>query len=136
VTRIMTDYPRAIAPQFNSAATMTARSANVQARVDRAMQRMNAHFEKCEPQLTQSRYRDLLTKQGTSPELKPASAMDNASDRMWRAAQKLVKFDHARRLNKIRDVGQRMMGKDRAIGAGMHCASHNAKLCKNIEFMS
>jgi hypothetical protein len=107
--------PSPITPRFNKAATMTAQSAHVQERVDRAMQRMNAHFEKCEPQLTQSRYRDLLTKQGTSPELKPSFASDNTPERMWKAARQWVKFDHMRRLNKIRDVGQRMMGKDRAI---------------------
>lgn len=105
-----------LTPRFNKAATMTAHAANVQTRVDRAMQRMNAHFEKCEPALTQSRYRDLLTKQGNVPELKPSSAIDNAPDRMWRAAKQWVAFDHTRRLNKIRNVGERMIGKDRGLG--------------------
>ena len=83
----MSDNSNSITPRFNSAATLTARSAEIQARVDNAMKRMNDHFEKCEPALTQSRYRDLLTKQGIAPELKPSFGSDNPQDRMMKAAR-------------------------------------------------
>lgn len=111
----MSDNSNSVTPRFNAAATLTARSAEIQERVDNAMKRMNDHFEKCEPALTQSRYRDLLTKQGNAPELKPPHAHENPQDRMMKAARQWVRFDHLNRLNKIRNVGERMIGKDRAL---------------------
>ena len=68
-----------------------------------------------EPALTQARYRDLLTKQGSSPELKPSYAAENPQDRMWRAAKQWVRYDHQGRVNKIREVGDKMMSKDRGL---------------------
>jgi len=111
----MSDKGASLTPQFNRAASMTARHAEIQTRVNHAMQRMNGHFEKCEPALTQARYRQLLEKQGQSPELRPAHARENPQERMWKAAKQMVHYDHRRRLNKIRVVGDRMMGKDRGL---------------------
>lgn len=72
----MDDKNGALSRRFSKAANMSFRDWAVQVRVQGAIRRMNERFEKCEPALTQARYRDLLTKQGASPELKPSYATE------------------------------------------------------------
>lgn len=111
----MDDNNGSLSRRFSNAANMSFRDWAVQVRVRGAIKRMNERFEKCEPALTQARYRDLLTKQGSSPELKPSYAAENPQDRMWRAAKQWVRYDHQGRVNKIREVGDKMMSKDRGL---------------------
>lgn len=101
--------------EFTKAANMSYRAWVMQIRVDAAVSRMNDRFEKCEPALTQARYRDMLTNQGSMPELKPSFADGNPSDRMWKTAKQYVQFEHRHRLNKIRATGERMLGRDRGL---------------------
>lgn len=111
----MNDKERSLTREFATAANLRFRDWAIQSRVQGAIRRMNERFEKCEPALTQARYRDLLTKQGQSPEMKPSFASENPQDRLWKAAQRWVSYDHQGRINKIREVGDRMIGKDRGL---------------------
>lgn len=65
----MSDNGPSLSPRFNSAATPPSRSAEIQSRLDEAMRRMDKRFRENEPSLTQSKYRDLLTKQGNGMDL-------------------------------------------------------------------
>ena len=102
-----------ITPRFNRSAEPSSPKSDVQFRLDEAMRRMAKSFEKNEPHLTQAKYRDLLTKQGTAPELKPDFGNENPSERLWKAANYQVKQDHHLRCAKIMKVAQRMRGLDR-----------------------
>jgi hypothetical protein len=82
----MNDLPK-LGQSFRGAASMSSRQAAVQERVREALTRMNERFEKCEPQLTLERYRELLIKQGSAPELKPDGRHDNPGNRLWKAAR-------------------------------------------------
>jgi hypothetical protein len=104
-----------IASGFNKAATMTPHSAYINARVEHAIMRMNDHFKEREPALAQARYRDLLTKQGNTPELRPSYGHSNPPERMWKAAKQMVKFEHLHRLNRIRRVGEKMIGRKQGL---------------------
>lgn len=104
-----------IVPRFNQAAAQSSRSPDIQARVDEAMRRMDKRFRESEPSLTQTKYRDLITKQGNAMDLKPRFGNDNPTDRLWKAAKYQVKQDHYLRCSKIMKVAQRMMGKDRGL---------------------
>jgi hypothetical protein len=104
-----------IAPRFNRASAESVRSPDVQARLDEAMRRMDKRFRESEPSLTQTKYRDLITKQGNTMEFKPRFGNDNPTDRLWKAAKYQVKQDHYLRCSKIMKVAQRMMGKDRGL---------------------
>lgn len=104
-----------ITPRFNRASAESVRSPDVQARLDEAMRRMDKRFRESEPNLTQTKYRDLLTKQGNAMDLKPSFGQDNPTDRLWKAAKFQVKQDHHMRCSKIMKVAQRMMGKDRGL---------------------
>jgi hypothetical protein len=104
-----------IAPRFSRASAESVRSPDVQARLDEAMRRMDKRFRESEPSLTQTKYRDLITKQGNTMEFKPSFAQDNPADRLWKAAKFQVKQDHHMRCSKIMKVAQRMMGKDRGL---------------------
>lgn len=102
-----------IRQRFNKVADMTMHEAVTNKRVEGAIERMNDRFAKCEPALAQSRYRDLLTRQGSSPELRPSYAQGDSSNRMWKAAKQMVRYEHLHRLNKIRNVGERIIGRRR-----------------------
>ena len=105
-----------ITPRFNRSAEPPSSSASdVQFRLDEAMRRMAKSFEKNEPHLTQAKYRDLLTKQGMTQELKPDFGNENPSERLWKAAKYQVKQDHHLRCAKIMKVAQRMRGLDRDV---------------------
>jgi hypothetical protein len=104
-----------IAPRFNRASAETVNASDVQGRLDEAMRRMAKSFEKHEPNLTDAKYRDLLTKQGNTMEFKPSFAQDNPTDRLWKAAKYQVKQDHYLRCSKIIKVAQRIMGNDRGL---------------------
>lgn len=101
--------------RFNNEAERSPRESRIHDRVAGAIARMNERFDLCAPALTQTRYRDLLMKQGASPELKPSFATDNPQQRMWKAATRCVQYEHLHRINKIRKVGERMIGKDRGL---------------------
>ncbi len=111
----MSDNDSSTSPRFNSAATPPSRSSEIQSRLDEAMRRMAKSFQENEPSLTQSKYRDLLTKQGNTMELRPSFGQDNPTDRLWKAAKFQVKQEHHLRCAKITKVAQRMMGKDREL---------------------
>ncbi|MFM7349007.1 MAG: hypothetical protein ACKO01_05895, partial [Erythrobacter sp.] len=100
---------------FNNEGHLGLREWRIHGRVAEAITRLDARFVLCEPALTQARYRDLLTKQGQSPELKPSFASDNPQDRLWRAANQWARYDHLSRTNKVREVGERMMSRDRGL---------------------
>lgn len=110
----MNDLPK-LGQSFRGAASMSSRQAAVQERVREALTRMNERFEKCEPQLTLERYRELLIKQGSAPELKPAGRHDNPGNRLWKAAKYQVKQEHHKRCSKIIEVARRMRGHDRGL---------------------
>lgn len=76
---------------------------------------MDKRFRENEPNLTQSKYRDLLTKQGNTMDLKPDFVQENPTDRLWKAAKFQVKQEYSLRRSKIMKVAQRMMGKDRGL---------------------
>ena len=101
--------------RFNNEGARTFWESRVHDRVANAITRLDARFVLCEPSLTQSRYRDLLTKQGHPHELTPPFAKNNREQRMRAAAKQLVRYDHLKRINKIRKVGERMIGKDRGL---------------------
>ncbi len=100
-----------ITPRFNRSAEPSSPKSDVQFRLDEAMRRMAKSFEKNEPHLTQAKYRDLLTKQGMTQELKPDFGNENPTERLWRAAKFQVKQDHFSRCSKIMKVAQRMRDK-------------------------
>lgn len=100
-----------ITPRFNRSAEPSPPKSDVQFRLDEAMRRMAKSFEKNEPHLTQAKYRDLLTKQGMTQELKPDFGNENPTERLWRAAKFQVKQDHFSRCSKIMKVAQRMRDK-------------------------
>lgn len=104
-----------ITPRFNRASAELVRSSDVQARLDEAMRRMDKRFRECEPNLTQTKYGELLTKQGNTMELKPSFGQDNPTDRLWKAAKYQVKQEHHLRCSKIIKVAQRMRGQDRGL---------------------
>lgn len=52
---------------------------------------------------------------GHPHELTPPFAKNNPEQRMRAAAKQLVRYDHLKRVNKIRKVGERMIGKDRGL---------------------
>ncbi|MEQ1550309.1 hypothetical protein [Sphingorhabdus sp.] len=104
-----------ITPRFNRASAESVRSSDVQARLDEAMRRMDKRFRECEPSLTQSKYGELLTKQGNTMDLKPSFGQDNPTDRLWKAAKYQVKQEHHLRCSKIMKVAQRMRDKDRGL---------------------
>ena len=101
--------------RFNNESQRSFWESRVHDRVAGAIERMEARFVLCEPALTRSRYRDLLTKQGHPHELTPPFAKNNPEQRMWNAAKQWTKYDHIKRINKIRNVGERMIGKDRGL---------------------
>jgi hypothetical protein len=73
-------------------------------------------FAKASRSLTQTKYRDLLTKQGNAMDLKPEFRdRTSPTDRLWKAAKFQVKQEHHMRCSKIMKVAQRMMGKDRGL---------------------
>ncbi len=104
-----------ITPRFNRASAEQVRSPDIQARLDEAMRRMDKRFRESEPSLTQTKYRDLITKQGNTMDLKPRFGNDNPTDRLWKAAKYQVKQDHYLRCSKIMKVAQRMRDKDRGL---------------------
>lgn len=111
----MSENGPSLSSRFNSAATPPSRSAEIQSRLDEAMRRMDKRFRENEPSLTQSKYRDLLTKQGNGMDLKPDFVQESPTDRLWKAAKFQVKQEHHLRCSKIMKVAQRMMGKDRGL---------------------
>lgn len=111
----MSDNGPSLSSRFNSAAAPPSRSAEVQSRLDEAMRRMDKRFRENEPSLTQSKYRELLTKQGNTMDLKPDFVKESPTDRLWKAAKFQVKQEHHLRCSKIMTVAQRMMGKDRGL---------------------
>ncbi|MBK9002861.1 MAG: hypothetical protein IPM41_03070 [Sphingomonadales bacterium] len=111
----MNDNNSSASPRFNSAATSPPRSSEIQARLDESMRRMAKSFQENEPSLTQSKYRDLLSRQGNAMDLKPDFVQENPTERLWKAAKFQVKQEHHLRCSKIIKVAQRMMGKDRGL---------------------
>lgn len=101
--------------RFNNEGARTFWESRIHERVAGAIERMEARFVLCEPALTRSRYGDLLTKQGHPHELTPPFAKNNPEERMWAAAKQMARYDHLKRVNKIRNVGERLIGKDRGL---------------------
>ena len=101
--------------RFNNEGARSLREWRVQHSVADAITPLDARFVLGAPAHTQARYRDLLTKQGHPHELTPPFAKNNPEQRMRAAAKQLVRYDHLKRVNKIRKVGERMIGKDRGL---------------------
>jgi hypothetical protein len=101
--------------RFNQAAEWNDDVWNIQFRVKVAVMRLDARFEKCQHDLTWTRYRHLMDKHTSTLKWYDYLEPVDVSERTWKAARQWVKFDHLRRCNKIRKVGERMMGKDRGI---------------------
>lgn len=102
--------------RFNQAAEWNDDVWNIQFRIKVAVQRLDARFEKCQHDLTWTRYRHLMDKHTSTLKWYDYLEPVDVSERTWKAARQWVKFDHLRRCNKIRKVGERMIGKDRDIG--------------------
>lgn len=102
--------------RFNTEGTRSFWEWRVHDRVADAIKRLDARFVLCEPQLTSARYRDLLNTQGHPPALRPFFSKDDPELRMRAAAKQWAQYDHIKRINKIRNVGERMIGKERGLG--------------------
>lgn len=112
----MDKNPEQASTRFNEASAWNDGVWHIQHRVKVAIMRLDARFEKCQHDLTWTHYRHLMDKHTSALKWYDYLEPVDVSERTWKAARQWVKFDHLRRCNKIRKVGERMMGKDRDIG--------------------
>jgi hypothetical protein len=95
--------------RFNRAATLNPHAAELHAHVDKLIAEKNEQFKEEAPARVQACYQELLKKQGMVPELRPGFAQENPTERLMKAAQMMVKFEHLREVNTLRRTSQMMI---------------------------
>ena len=93
---------------FNTASKMTAREASLNARVDKAIERLGARHEPNQAQQVAKRFEKLMRSDRPAPSLKPQGAIEDRKGWLMRSAQYQIKREHGARLNKVRDVAKAM----------------------------
>ncbi len=93
---------------FNSASKMTAREASLNARAEKAIERLGARHEANQAQQVAKRFEKLMRSDRPAPSLKPQGAIEDRKGWLMRSAQYQIKREHSARLNKVRDVAKAM----------------------------
>jgi hypothetical protein len=93
---------------FNSASKMTAREASLNARAEKAIERLGARHEANQAQQVAKRFEKLMRSERPAPSLKPQGAIEDRKGWLMRSAQYQIKREHIARLNKVRDVAKAM----------------------------
>ncbi len=93
---------------FNSASKMTAREASLNARAEKAIERLGARHEANQAQQVAKRFEKLMRSDRPAPSLKPQGAIEDRKGWLMRSAQYQIKREHGARLNKVRDVAKAM----------------------------
>jgi NADH:ubiquinone oxidoreductase subunit E len=93
---------------FNSASKMTAREASLNARADKAIERLGARHEANQAQQVAKRFEKLMRSDRPAPSLKPHGAIEDRKGWLMRSALYQIKREHGARLNKVRDVAKAM----------------------------
>jgi hypothetical protein len=93
---------------FNTASKMTVREASLNARADKAIQRLGARHEATQTQQVAKRFEKLVRSDRPAPTLKPQGAPEDRRGWLMRSAQYQIKREHGARLNKVRDVAKAM----------------------------
>jgi hypothetical protein len=93
---------------FNTASKMTAREASLNARADKAIERLGARHEANQTQQVAKRFENLVRSDRPVPSLKPHGAIEDRRGWHMRVAQYQIKREHGARLNKVRDVAKAM----------------------------
>ena len=71
---------------------------------------VKAHHAKNAQAWISQRYGDLLRKDALTPQLKPSFALDDPKPRIKRQAEMEVAHKLAKRLQRVEDIGRRMLG--------------------------
>ncbi len=93
---------------FNTASKMTAREASLNARAEKAIERLGARHEANQAQQVAKRFEKLMRSDRPAPSLKPHGAIEDRKGWLMRSAQYQIKREHGARLNKVRDVAKAM----------------------------
>ncbi|OYU76335.1 MAG: hypothetical protein CFE32_10625 [Alphaproteobacteria bacterium PA3] len=93
---------------FNTASKMTAREASLNARAEKAIERLGARHKANQAQQVAKRFEKLSRSDRPAPSLKPHGAIDDRRGWNMRSAQYQIKREHAVRILKVRDVAKAM----------------------------
>ncbi len=93
---------------FNSASKMTAREASLNARAEKAIERLGARHAANQVQQVAKRFEKLMRSDRPAPSLKPQGAIEDRKGWLMRSAQYQIKREHAGRIAKVRDVAKAM----------------------------
>ena len=101
--------PRAVTPSFNAANSKTASELVIRDRAAKAIERLTARHEACEPRLVAQRFTKLLKADRNEPALKPSWAMDDKRSWLHRAAKYQVAREFEKRIERVNKVANRMI---------------------------
>jgi hypothetical protein len=93
---------------FNAASKMTAHASRIQARAEKAIERLGARHEANQAQQVAKRFEKLMRSDRPMPTLKPHGMVEDRRGWLMRSAQYQIKREHAARIGKVRTVAKAM----------------------------